>query len=265
MPNYDPLPQKQILSYQVRGPELEAIVSVLRLQPVYSLPLSELTRKFVPQTSGNQAQKTELLREALNFLRAIEFIHQKTEPDQSITYDLANCVKTKEPFALAFLRRMHEFQDDRRAFRLITDVVIKENLMFGPRRYVVALLEKHYPGSYSWNGEKYRAWQQICDFLGVVRSVKTSQGDTLFSPNPQLIRTLISSYTHSREVSAGGFLQYVHDNFFSCLTAKGEIHRGLMRTLTGMENLGQLKFAMRSDAPNSVMLEKRRVAYLELV
>lgn len=264
---YDPLPQKQILSYQVRGPEIEAIIGLFRQRPI--IPLSVLVEKFVPPEPDGQTPKTDLLREALNFLRATEFIHQITDENQTLTLHLAESVLPNEPANLQLLQCLHDFADDRRAFRLISDLVAEENLLFAHRKELVTRLETAYPGSYSWNEEKLRTWQQLAEYLGLVRSVKPDQGDTMFSPQPKLLLQLLQVYAGQQEtgepISLGQWLDFVHATYFSCFTARQEVHLGLARSLRAMQTRKQIAFNMHSDAPHSALLEGQRVAYLELL
>jgi hypothetical protein len=267
MVDFDPMPQKQILSYQVRGPEIEALITLFRQQPI--MPLVTLVEKFVPTEPEGQSPKTDLLREALNFLRAIEFINQATDENQTLTFHLAESVIHNEPFSLQLLRQLHNFDDDRRAFRLISDLVIEKNLLFAHRKELITRLESAYPGSYSWNEEKLRTWQQLAEYLGLVRSVKPDQGDTMFSPQPTLLLKLLQAYVAQQktieQISIGQWLDFVHHTYFSCFTAHQEIHLGLARSLRAMQTRGQLAFKMHSDAPHSAVLEGQRIAYLELV
>lgn len=266
MVTYDPLPQKQILSYPVRGPEIEALISVFQKQPVRSL--ESLVEKFVPPEPGSQPQKTELLREALNFLRTVEFIRQVTNETQILTFYLAEELTAVESFQLQLLRHLHSFDDDRRAFRLITDLVVRDNLLFAHRKQIVTKLEVAYPGSYSWNEEKFRTWQNLADYLGLVRSIKPDQGDTMFCPQPGLLLKLLRAYKgeqrKANQVPVGDWLAFIHETYFSCFTTRREVHGGLARSLRSMSTMDQLTFDMHSDAPSAVYLEGQRVAYLIL-
>lgn len=266
MTSSDPLPQKQILSYPVRGPEIEALICIFKQKPVMSLDV--LVEKFVPPEANNQPTKTDLLREALNFLRTVEFIQQTTDESQTLTFHLVDNIKNNEPFSLQLLNRLHRFDDDRRAFRLITDLVTKENLLFAHRKELVTKLEMNSPGSYSWNEEKLRTWQQLADYLGLIRSIKPDHGDTMFCPKPGLLLELLKKYrdNHQKEnlISIGDWLTFVHENFFSCFTERQEVHIGMARGLRSMQTMGQLTFKMHSDAPRSVVLEGQRVAHLEI-
>lgn len=265
---YDPLPQKQILSYPVRGPELEAIMSIFQHQEERGLALESLIEKFVPLEGNNRPANPELLREALNFLRAVEFIRQRTDETQNLIFYLAEQFSTRQPFTLQLLQRLHSFDDDRRAFRLVTDLVMRENLFFAHRRDLVTRLESNTPGSYSWNEEKIRTWQQLADYLGLVRSIEPSQGDTMFSPQPSLLLALMQAYITDRhpagkQIPVGDWLTYLEENYFTCLTGRREVHLGLARGLKSMEMMGKLTFVMHSDAPHSVILDGQRVAYLK--
>lgn len=265
---YDPLPQKQILSYQVRGPELEAIMSIFQQQGERGLPLESLVEKFVPLEGNNRPTNTELLREALNFLRAVEFIRQRTDETQNPILYLAEQFSIRKPFTLQLIRRLHSFEDDRRAFRLVMDLVVRENLFFAHRRELVTKLESNTPGSYSWNEEKIRTWQQLADYLGLVRSIEPSQGDTMFSPQPHLLLGLMHAYVTDhhppgKQIPMGDWLTYLEENYITCLTGRREVHLGLARSLKSMETMGKLTFVMHSDAPQSVILDGQRVAYLK--
>lgn len=267
MKSFDPIPQKQILSYPVRGPEIEAIICIFKQQPEISLDV--LVETFVPPEANNQPAKTDLLREALNFLRTVEFIQQTTDESQTSTFHLADNIKNNESFSLQLLNRLHSFDDDRRAFRLITDLIAEEDLLFAHRKELVTKLEISAPGSYSWNEEKLRTWQQLADYLGLVRSIKPDHGDTMFCPKPSLLLELLKKYqdNHRKEIliSIGDWLTFVHENFFSCFTKRQEVHIGMARGLRSMQKMGHLTFKMHSDAPRSAVLEGQRVAHLEIL
>jgi hypothetical protein len=264
MTSYDSIPQKQILSYQVRGPETEAITYVMLQHR--TLSLDSLIEKFVPSEGGMQVHKTDLLREALNFLRTVEFIRQVSDDDQNVTYYLADDLAARESFPLKLLRRLQGFDDDRRAFRLVTDLIASRNLLFAHRKDIVTALEVAYPGSYSWNVEKVQTWAHLANFLGLVRSVKPEQGDIMFCPRPILLLDLLMAYCKDRgsteRIPIGEWLSSVHETYFSCFTDRKEVHIGLARSLKAMNAAGRLRVDMYSDAPSTVNLDGQPVAYL---
>lgn len=264
MTSYDPLPQKQILSYQVRGPEIEAITNVLLEQR--TMLLQSLIEKFVPVEKDTPVRRPALLREAVNFLRKMEFVQQSTDEDQSVTIHLADDVTDDELFALRFLRHLHSFDDDRRAFRLITDLVISKNWFLVRRRDLVTELEVACPGSYSWNVEKVQSWLHLADYAGLVRSMKPDQGDIMVCPQPVLLLTLLAAYSPNHEVPPqvpiGDWLSFVHGTYFSCFTDRQEVHIGLARSLKAMAATGHIEFDVHSDAPSAVSLDGQAVAYL---
>ena len=247
----------------MRGPEIEAITSVV--QSGRAVSLESLISKFVPPDEGDQPRKTDLLREALNFLRTIEIVQQKTDAVEGVTLHIVDD-DGSEPFSLRLLRRLQSFDDDRRAFRLITDLVAGKNLLFASRNNIVRDLEVAYSGSYSWNVEKLQTWMHLADYTGLVRSIKSDQGDIMACPQPALLHKLLAIYRSSKgvtdKVPIGDWLSFVHRTYFSCFTSSNDVHVGLSRSLKAMSTMGQLAFDMLSDASSAVRLEEQRVAYL---
>ena len=268
MPQIDPLPKRQLLSFKVRGPELAAIFTELRTSG--PLTYTQISERFAPPP---EPRNDELVREGLEMLRTLELIW-RIQPDEGSDplYQVSEEIATDVPFSLLVLGKLRSVNDDRRVFRLIHDLVIGEDLIFVTRHDLLARLESAYPQiEYAWNVEKVRTWRAMAEYLGLTRSVKPSGGDILVSPTPALLTQFLLAYVSHTSTIAGGqieipireWLEFVEANYCRCRTERLSVHRGLARALLSMEAEKRIRLTILSDA-GSVRLRDRAASHIEL-
>ena len=268
MPQIDPIPKRQLLSFKVRGPELAATFTELRVSG--PLTYAQISERFAPPP---EPRNDELLREGLEMLRVLELIW-RIQPDEGSDslYQVSEEVAADVPFPLLLLGKLRAVNDDRRVFRLIHDLVIGEDLMFVTRHDLLTRLESVYPQiEYAWNVEKVRTWRAMAEYLGLTRSVKPSGGDILVSPIPDLLTQLLLAYASHAGILADGkfdislreWLEFVEANYCRCYAERLSVHQGLARALLSMAAEKRIRLTMLSDA-GSVRLRDRAASHIEL-
>lgn len=271
-PEFDALPKRQILSYRVRGPELEAIFGLIRK----SGPLSfeTLSNQFAATESPDEHRKDDLLLEALDFLRAVELVGRWRDEDSRHIYQVVEAIPDQLPFRLLLMRQLHRATDGRRAFRLVHDIAVRKNLFFTSREDLLKQLEVLYPEDYAWNIEKLRSWEWLAAYLGLVRPLGSKQVTMMICPQPELVVSLLRAFAYelvkdqhtSEQVSVliGVWLRFLDDRYLSCITERRQVYDGLGRTLLTMDAAGQITVGMKSDAPGSVVLGGRQASHIDL-
>ena len=267
---FDPVPLRQILSYRVRGPEVESLFDVLCQHG----PLSDesLSAAFAGTEEPGQPRKDDLVRDALDFLRAVELVGRRDENGRKV-YQVLDEGSTGIPFRLLLLRQLHQMTDRRDAFRIAHDVVISRDWFLSTKSDMLKELEGMYPEDYAWNTEKLRSWEWLSAYTGLVRSLDPRHADLMVCPVPDLLLSSLRFLVSTRElegtrengeirVLVGEWLDCLESTLFSCHTESREVHHGLSGALLSMEAAGRVKLDMMSDAPGARLLKDRRISHI---
>jgi len=268
---FDSIPQRQVLSYRVRGPELEAIFDLLRQQgPTKTESLSQV---FAGTEPPGKPRKTDMLIEALDFLRAVELVGRWRDEEETQFYGILGDVAADLPFRLLLLQRLHRVDDSRDAFRKAHDVTIKEDMFFATKADLLKKLESLYPEDYAWNVEKLNALEWLGDYLGLLRPLESRQSDFMICPTPVLLLStlrfcategMVEDLQDAGEVRIllHAWLEYIDQHLFGCFTERRDVHKGLARAILSMDSQKQIRLEMMSDAPGSLMLRDRRASHI---
>lgn len=267
MPHIDAIPKRQLLSYNVRGPELAAIFAELRTTG--PLTYAEISERFAPPP---EPRNDELVREGLEMLRALELVW-RVQPDDEEgdpLYQLSEGLALDNPFPLLVLNGLYSVEDDRRVFQLAHDLVVGEDLLFVTRHDLLARLEDAHPQTeYAWNLEKIRTWRALAEYLGLTRDVKPSNGDILVSPTPRLLNQLLLAYASEMDkptaeqttIPIREWLEFVETNYCRWQTKRWGVHQGLARAMLSMEVEKHIELTMLSDA-GSIHLASRAASHV---
>lgn len=267
----DSIPQRQILSYRARGPEAEAIFDLLRQQG--PTKTESLNQAFAGTEPPGQPRKTEMLQDALDFLRAVELVGRWHDEAGVCIYGLLENVDTDVSFRILLLQQLHHVADNRDAFRKVHDVAIEDDMFFATKADLLRKLESLYPGDYAWNTEKLRALEWLGHYLGLLRPLDSRQSDFMICPTPILLLStlrLCAEKGLGEDLHGEGevwillhtWLGYINQHLFGCFTGRREVHQGLARAILSMDSQKQIRLEMMSDAPGSLMLCDRRASHI---
>jgi hypothetical protein len=269
-PTFDAIPKRQILSYRVRGPELEAIFGLLSQSE--ALPFETLSGMFAGTEAPGTPRNDELLLDALDFLRAGELVGRWRDESSKQLYQVTGDVPPRIPFRLLLLRQLHRASDSRNAFRIAHDAAVRKNLFFTSKTDLIKQLEPLYPEDYAWNTEKLRSWEWLATYIGLVRPLNSRLTDLMICPQPELILSLLRVFSDETSepervderatALIGAWLRFIEAGFLSYATERREVYDGLGRALLAMEAADQIKLEMKSDAPGAVMMYGRRVSHI---
>lgn len=269
-PTIDAIPKRQILSYRVRGPELEAIFSLIRQSGTTSF--EALGDLFAGTEAPDTPRNDELLLDALDFLRAVELVGRWRDEDGKQLYQALEGAGIQMPFRLALLHQLHLATDSRNAFRIVHNTAVRGNLFLTSKADLLKQLEPLYPEDYAWNTEKLRSWEWLAAFIGLVRPVSSRTADLMICPQPVLVVSLLRAFATEKSgtqregeqvtVLISNWLRFVEAGFFSCTTERRELYDGLGRALLAMEAAGQIRLEMKSDASGAIMMHGRNVSHV---
>lgn len=271
---FDAIPTRQILSYRVRGPELETIFDLLSQEGPFLF--EKLSQIFAGMEAPGQPRKTDLLLDALDFLRAVELIGRWRNEDGMVVYQVIGELDQSLPFRLLLLRQFHQMTDKRDAFRIAHKTLVAKDAFLTSKSELLKELEGMYPEDYAWNTEKLRSWEWLAEYLGLVRSLESHRSDLMVCPSSDLLTTaletairlqLLSNVSEGdgyAEVLIGEWLDHVNQDWFNCYTDRRQVHHGLASALLSMESANRLKLMMASDAPGASLLCERRVSHIRI-
>lgn len=261
----DPIPKRQLLGFQIRGPELRALFD--EIQNSGPMTYSQICERFVPPP---EPRKDELLKEGLDALRALELIW-RVQPDEGETlYQVSDDVSADIPFDLLILEKLRGFDDTRRVFHLVHDLIVANDWVYINLSELLEELERDYPQTeYAWNTEKLRTWRDIAKYFGLIRNVKS--GAAIVSPTPDLLFRLLMAYAAHGNIPINGkfeipiqeWLSFLQTRYCRCFTDRQRVHGGLAQALLSMEAKGQINLTMLSDA-GSVGLTEKSISHIEL-
>ncbi len=269
MTTVDPIPERQLLSYSVRGAEVAAVYQFLaQFGPQ---PAQRISDCFARTEPSGQTRRDDLLYEVLDFLRALELVLRYPGKDSVKLYRLADDTELTQPFELVLLGRLHTMTDGRDAFRAVHQAIVAADLFFVTKEDLLKRLESSISASYAWNIEKLRTWEHLATYSGLVRSTKPALlGDLMCCPTPSLLLATLTAYQAGTDQSqpkpaqqrlpASDWLDFAEARHFVCRTERQRVHSGLAASLLSMEKAGLLRLSMGSDAPSTIVLKTPRVS-----
>lgn len=250
----------------LRGPEVRQLYMLIQLRP--GIGYGDLVVELLPPGTMRSAFSLEEapLREALNFLLAAGLVAQDGPSRRKANFR-ATPLLPSVPFSLLLLRHIASHEDERqRAIALVYRQLVQEDVLDITPGAIRERVERGpFRDLFAWTGEKVMFWTHLTSSLGLVRRLER-RVEVLIIPQPELL--LAALRWAEQQVpgpSLDACLRLIDETFFSCYTARGRVHRGVVQALTALHRLGQAHLAHTADAAHSVLLGERRVSEIYLL
>ncbi len=262
-------PEKILLSYvHVRGPALAATHNVIKNNENCSF--NYLKERFCMPKKNSSKFQTEQLDGCLKFLRTVDIVEMNSVSGKE-TYRIVEDLSGM-PFHVLLLRKLRLAEDGPsrpHSFYEVQKVLVQNDISFihldQLRRLVEKSLRARADLDFTWTLEKLNFWMELADFLGL--GTKTTSRSFIFYPSPQLVHTLLESFSQdSEQKRLSRFVEYLRSNFFECLTQHGDfsIFKGLQQTLLLLEGEKRIRLISMSDDPELVKVGNNDVSLISI-
>lgn len=261
-------PQRELLGYiTVRGPQLESLWC--HLAQTGGTSYHDLVQKYVVYEPGRERREDEMLRNALDFLHAIDLVIAADE-DGDVVYKTNSDKDQEVSFRLLLLETLHAGDDGKgTAFAWVQKLIAEQDLYLVSRDDLRKEMEKTYPHAFSWTEEKIRFWLDLEEYIGLARrvSIPRSPENMACYPSSDLTQMMLREVVTGdadHPLSARDILDRLQARFMHCYTARGRVWQGLVKALLALERTGWLALALHADQPGAVEIGQRTISEIKL-
>jgi len=246
----------------LRGPELRQTYMLVAQES--SVTYRRLAEQSLALPAGSVFGLEEApLREALSFLTGVGMVEQS---GQGLRRHLrATPSLPNADFALLLLRHLAAHHDIRqRALLLIYQHLVAECLRPVELREARRRMESSpYGKLFAWTGEKLTFWSQLLEYTGLLH--RSGAGGVVCLPQQALVLDALRTAAGMSGVyQLAELLDRIDQQLFTCFTARGQVHGGLVQTLIALHHTGQIGLSHSADAARSLSLGDWRVSEVTL-
>lgn len=247
----------------LREPELKRVFEYVRKKEIVFY--TDLLNRYVPKDNNIFSDlNDDILKDAIGFLVTLSLL-EIIENNKSWllrSFSVSDKYKKEKSFENILLKSIINMIDvKQRALYLVHKNLIDKDILHIQYSDIVKILERsEVCDIFSWNEEKIHFWSNLFDFCGLIRNLK-GNGVWLF-PKEELILNsfILLKDKNPNFISINSWVLFFEENFGSCMTKKGKLHKGFSMVFDLLEKNNHIKLLHKDDSTKSILIGNRRIS-----